>query len=299
MLLSSWVALAMFVFAAGCGAKAVRYLRMPMHVRWELYPVAHEKGRASYGGSYFEEVDWWTKPREVDKLGEVRTILEEVLTLRAVRENNRPLWLPSLLFHYGLYALFILGIGLLAGAGAVRFGVAPGLLAGGTVLSVLGAFGLVTGTIGAASLLWRRLGDAELRNASTPADFLHLVLLLAVFLAAAGAWLGADPEYRTASAFLAALLSGRALPELPGFFVAQTALLGLFLAYLPFSHMTHFFTKYFTWHSVRWDDAPNLKGEFDARAGKLLGRPIGWAAPHIGGGGGRTWADVVTRKERP
>ena len=72
MLLSLWIVLALGVFAVGCGAKALRYLRMPMHVRWELYPVAHEKGRAHYGGSYFEEVDWWTKPREVEKLAEVR-----------------------------------------------------------------------------------------------------------------------------------------------------------------------------------------------------------------------------------
>ena len=299
MLLSVWIVLALIVFAVGCGAKAVRYLRMPMHVRWELYPVAHEKGRASYGGSYFEEVDWWTKPREVDKLAEVRTILEEVFTLRQVHERNRPLWLPSLLFHYGLYALCTLGLALAAGAVAIRVGVGAGPLAGGWLLSLLGAAGIVAGTLGAALLLRRRLGDAELRNASTPADLLHLALLLAVFLASAACWLAADRDYRTASAFLAALLGGPALAVVPLLFVAQVALLGLFLAYLPFSHMTHFFTKYFTWHSVRWDDAPNLNGEFDARAGKLLVRPIGWSAPHIGGGDGRTWADVVTRKERP
>ena len=130
MLLSLWIVLALGVFAVGCGAKALRYLRMPMHVRWELYPVAHEKGRAHYGGSYFEEVDWWTKPREVEKLAEVRTILEEVLTLKAVREHNRPLWLPSLLFHYGLYALCLLGLALAAGAVAIRLGLPAGPLAG-------------------------------------------------------------------------------------------------------------------------------------------------------------------------
>ena len=33
MLLSLWIVLALGVFAVGCGAKALRYLRMPMHVR--------------------------------------------------------------------------------------------------------------------------------------------------------------------------------------------------------------------------------------------------------------------------
>ena len=102
-------ALAFLGFVGGCLYKAVHYARMPQHLRWELYPVAHEKGKAAYGGSYFEELDWWTKPREVSKLGEVRTIAEEVLTLKQVREHNPGLWLPSLLFHYGLYLLFGLG----------------------------------------------------------------------------------------------------------------------------------------------------------------------------------------------
>ena len=73
-------------------------------------------------------------------------------------------------------------------------------------------------------------------------------------------------------------------------------LVGLFLAYLPWSHMTHFFAKYFTWHSVRWDDAPNLAGRFDAKAGRLLERPITWSAPHIRGDGRKTWGDVVHEK---
>ena len=44
-------------------AKAMRYINAPEHFRWELYPVPHEKGRAEYGGSYLEELDWWPKPR--------------------------------------------------------------------------------------------------------------------------------------------------------------------------------------------------------------------------------------------
>ena len=34
--------------------KVMKVARMPLHLRWELYPVAHEKGY-KYGGSYFEE----------------------------------------------------------------------------------------------------------------------------------------------------------------------------------------------------------------------------------------------------
>lgn len=296
-LLQVWTYIGLAGFLLGCVYKAVHYATMPAHVRWELYPVAHEKGKAAYGGSYFEELDWWTKPRHVSKLGEVKTIAEEVLTLKAVHENNRPLWLPSLLFHYGLYLLFALG-------GVMIVGAVPGVrqlpgmwrLGGGRVLALWGAVALALATIGCLLLLARRLFNASLRRASTPADFLHLWLLLAVFLSSWGSWLWADRNYAVAARFLSDVLALRAVSGLPVGFALQVALLGVFLAYLPWSHMTHFFAKYFTWHSVRWDDTPNLAGKYDRRMEKLLMLPIRWSAPHIGGDGRKTWADVVTKR---
>ncbi len=50
------------------------WIKMPMHVRWELYPVAHEGERAHYGGSYLEEVDWWKKPRKKSIWGEIKVM---------------------------------------------------------------------------------------------------------------------------------------------------------------------------------------------------------------------------------
>ena len=67
------------VFVAAAVQRAVRIARLPMHLRWELYPVAHEKGRASYGGSYLEESDWWTKPRAVSVAGELKVMIPEIL----------------------------------------------------------------------------------------------------------------------------------------------------------------------------------------------------------------------------
>jgi len=290
--------LALLGFVGGCLYKAIHYARMPMHLRWELYPVAHEKEKAAYGGSYFEEVDWWTKPREVSKLGEVKTIAEEVLTLKQVREHNPGLWLPSLLFHYGLYILFALG-------GALLFGAIPGVralpflgrLGGGRALALWCGVGLALATLGCVSLLARRTFNAGLQRASTPADFLHLWLLLAVFLASWGSLLWADPHLRVAAAFVQGLVTLRPVVEVPAWFATQVLLLGVFLAYLPWSHMTHFFAKYFTWHSVRWDDAPNVFGKtYEKRVQKLLMRPVSWSAPHIKGDGKKTWADVVTER---
>jgi nitrate reductase gamma subunit len=297
-ILPIWAYLALTGFVLGCLYKAYHYATMPMHVRWELYPVAHEKGKVAYGGSYFEELDWWTKPREVSKLGEVKTIAEEVLTLKAVREHNPTLWLPSLFFHFGLYLLFALGAVLLAG-GLARYVELPGLgfLAGGRFLSAWGAVALALGTAGCVGLLARRLGRPQLRNASTPADFLHLWLLLAVFLASWGSWVWSDRHYEAAASFAGGLMTLQPVAVSSGWFAAQVTLLGVFLAYLPWSHMTHMFAKYFTWHSVRWDDAPNLGGEvYQAKVQKLLALPISWSAPHIRGGKGKRWVDVVQER---
>jgi len=295
----SWLAVWGYVsltgFVVGSLIRWWRYWRMPLHVRWELYPVARGSGKVAYGGSYFEEIDWWTKPRETRLVGEIGTLATEVLVLKMVRKNNPRLWLPSLLFHWGLYLLFVLGAALLSGAAARRLGlVGFSWLSGGRAFSLLGLLALVLATVGCCALLARRLHDPSLRNASTPADFVHLGLLLAVFLASWGSWLFADRHYRLAAGFLDGLLSGRDAANSAGWVAAQLLLLGVFLAYLPWSQMAHMFGKYFTWHSVRWDDTPNLPGTpYDAKVQRLLLRPLSWAAPHISGGRRGSWADVL------
>ncbi len=39
------------VFVAAVAWRAVKLVRLPVHLRWELYPVAHEKGRAAATGA--------------------------------------------------------------------------------------------------------------------------------------------------------------------------------------------------------------------------------------------------------
>jgi len=297
-LLFAWIGLTLLAFVAGCVYKALRYATMPIHLRWELYPVAHEKGKVAYGGSYFEELDWWTKPRESSKLGEVKVIAEEVLTLKQVREHNPSLWLPSLAFHWGLYLLFGLGGVLLAGAAGVRLGLpVPALVTGSRLLSAWGAVALALATLGCLGLLVRRLGNPGLRGSSMPADFIHLWLFLGLFAASWGSWVTADREFAAAAALLA---SGTSPAAGNPWFVGQLVLLGVFLGYMPWSHMAHMFTKYFTWHSVRWEDRPNLAGSgIDEKVIKLLALPVSWSAPHIAGDGKKTWLDVVSEGGEP
>ena len=75
--LLTYLGLAVFILAVL--KRIVAYKKNPMHLRWELYPVAHEGGgRAAYGGSYLENSDWWTKNREVSLFGEVKVMVPDM-----------------------------------------------------------------------------------------------------------------------------------------------------------------------------------------------------------------------------
>jgi nitrate reductase gamma subunit len=74
-------------------------------------------------------------------------------------------------------------------------------------------------------------------------------------------------------------------------------LAALLIAYIPLTHMSHFIAKYFTYHSVRWDDAANPRGgKLEARLAEYLTYRPTRSAPHVGADGVRTWAQVAASK---
>ncbi|MEW5984684.1 MAG: respiratory nitrate reductase subunit gamma [Acidobacteriota bacterium] len=288
------------VFVVGTVLRALRYARAPLHLRWELYPVPHEApGRAAHGGSYFEESDWWTKDGHFNVAGELRAMFTEMLFLKALREFNPRLWWRSFPFHVGLYLL--IGTVCLLLVAALATLLAPALMAGAAgslatwVCRAVGGAGLILTLAGALGLLARRLTDPDLKTYTTPGDIFNL----AAFLMALGL-LGAGYVLRPAGApgILATtvgLLRWDTTVQVPAVFGAGLVLCGLLAAYIPFTHMSHFVGKYFTYHAVRWDDAANCRGgRFErALAVYLTYRPT-WTAPHMTADGVRTWADVVT-----
>lgn len=286
--------LGVLVFFVGVILRAVKYARAPMHLRWELYPVPHEKGKA-YGGSYFEELDWWTRPRETDLLAEIGAMLEEMLLIRSLWHRNRPQWYASFPFHFGLYmltgfiVLLALGAGLQQPLGSDS--TAWVVLQAFTV--IIGVAGLASATVGALLLLLRRFADPVLRAASSSSDYFNLAFLLAVFLSAWFAWITTDPSFGLLRGYLRGFLT--LSPATAGYTAIawEVAVASLFMIYLPFTHMTHFVAKYFTYHQVRWDDAPNLgDAKMQARMMANLSRPVGWAGPHIQSD--KSWAEAAT-----
>ena len=295
---------AVLVFLVAVVARLVRIWSLPVHLRWELYPVAHEKN-ARYGGSFFEQVDWWKKPRESSMAGELGVMIPEILLLKGVHEHNRSLWWRSFPFHFGLYVLAGFVALLLAGALAMAAGVEVGSGAHGfglvlhwlTLIAGVGGCALLA--LGSSALLLRRLSDPVLREYSAAADFVNLVLFLAAAGVALAAWATADRDFFWLRGFFYGVVTFRfesGVP-FPPLVVAEIVLGSVLIAYIPLTHMSHFFTKYFMWHDIRWDDKVNDKGgKMDARIKELLGQKISWSAPHIQGEGKKSWLDVATEE---
>jgi nitrate reductase gamma subunit len=267
-----------------------------MHLRWELAPVPHEKGKSHYGGSYLEEFEWWTKPREKDLTNEASYMLQEILLLKSVWEHNRRLWWFSFPFHIGMYVLIAAGALLVLAGGLELAGVeAAAEWRGG--ISVLAGTGFALGGVGALGLLVSRFADPRFRGYTTPAALFNLVLLLAIFVTGGYALVSSQNLASGVWGFGTALATGELSVELSGILQAHV-LLGLcFLAYLPFSRMMHFVAKYFTYHQVRWDDEPlTVGGRLERETNRMLEQPVTWGADHVNANGSKNWVDVATEE---
>jgi nitrate reductase gamma subunit len=295
------------VFVTAVLWRAVSVARLPVHLRWELYPVAHEKGRAVYGGSYLEESDWWTKPRQSSLFGELKVMIPEILLLAGVWEHNRKHWLRSFPFHFGLYLLAGL-IGLLL-VGGIATAMGAGISADGESVAkilyhltyIVGYAGLGLGLLGAVTLLARRTFNPDYREYTKKADYVNLGFFVATLAVAIVAQTVADPHFAVLRAYFARLVTlgiwspDTPFPSMPGLISAEIILGSLLVAYIPLTHMSHFFTKWFTYHDIRWNDEPNLAGgKIEKQVGEALHYPVSWSAPHIRGDGKKTWGDVAT-----
>jgi nitrate reductase gamma subunit len=285
------------VFIVAFAAKIIKYLTMPMHVRWELYPIPHE-GKP-YGGSFYEEVDHWTKERHKDHFAQYKFMVPEILLIRALYEHNKPLWYWSFPFHLGLY----LGIGGLAfmviGGFLQIFGSRPETSALASFVNsltiLLAVSGYVAGAIGSLGLLIKRATTSELSDSSAGLDYINLLWLGAIFVTGFLVWLQ-DPSFASSRNYLTGILTFSS--QSAGLSVIHVLNLLLFLgfiAYFPFTHMTHMVSKYFMWDKVKWDDSPNVGDPAtDAKIKEYLGYPVSWSAPHVESYGKKSWAEVAT-----
>ena len=253
-----------------------------------------------------EELNWWEKEIKSSLYNELKFMIPEILFLRGVWKENRQVWKVSFPFHFGLYMLLATLVLLFVGAGAMIFGAK--ITAGGSTLSSLiyyltilvGFIGLTLGTVGGTGLIYRRVSDPALKNYSSFADYFNLAFLFLFFVSGLLTWLFHDHAFDGARAYIYSLLTFGGQPE--GYTSSRSflgkgtiVLASLVIAYIPMTHMSHMFMKYFLYHFVRWEDKPNFKGSrIEAMILKNLGFKPTWAAGHIGADGEKTWVDIAT-----
>jgi nitrate reductase gamma subunit len=230
-----------------------------------------------------------------------------MLLLKALFDHNRRLWWRSFPFHFGLYLLSALVALLGLGAGIQLAGIPVERTAGGigglvAILTlVVAGLGFTMGLAGALGLLYLRLVDGDLKPYSNPSHYFNLLFIMAVEVFGLAAWVSVDPEFALCREFAGELLTFRiSSPTDSVLFNGTVVAAAMLVAYIPLTHMSHFFVKWFTWHRLRWDDSVNVKGgRIEVMIQQALVYPVTWSAPHIAGDGKRTWAQVATEQEVP
>lgn len=294
----AFIALIVIVYLA----KLAKYAKMPIHVRWELYPLAGEKNRP-LGGSYLEDREWWSNPREEKSfLNEMKFMGEEVLFFKEYRKLNKSYWYYVFPFHIGVFVFMVFIGALIAGAltsiGGIHVsGVSPALWGRFLyyVTPVLGGIALVFGTLGGVALLIRRIFNSDLKPYTRKIEYFNQALILALFLVGLLSWVIYDHMFVVDRQYFVSLLTFNGASSISWLTTTSILLVLVTAVYLPFTNMMHFFAKWFTYHKIRWDDAPNLRGSnLESKLSPLRDLTLSWEAAHIRELG--HWRDIALDK---
>jgi nitrate reductase gamma subunit len=295
---AQWATYVSYIFViVAYTVKVIKYFRMPLHLRWELYPLPHEKG-SRYGGSYMEEMDWWTKPRSRNTFKNVLDMLKRYLFFGEYYRKVKGYWAGLYPWHIGFYLIVLFdGLAMLGGILLVTTSMTISEAAGGGgvvlyyLTLVVGIASFITGIIGSILLLIKRLVDSDLRDYASPINYFNYVFFLAVFVSGLISWAFFDITLSAYREFWAGIFSFKYAAVDPATY-AHIMLFSLFLIYLPFTRSTHYITKILAFFSIRWDDKPNLRGsKIEKKVIKLLNQPVTWSATHIQSG--KTWSEIA------
>ncbi|MCR4394371.1 MAG: hypothetical protein NUV31_08395 [Dehalococcoidales bacterium] len=272
--------------------RVVSIARLPVHLRWELAPVPHDKTREKYGGSYLEEQEWWQKPIRKSIIKPLKYMAAEIIFLRGVWKNNQSLWPFSLCLHGGIYllmcVLFLSMINALLIAGELAVKITDTLA---EIISYMAVISFLVGSAGAISLVFKRLFDPGLKPFNTAGTFFNLLLLAAVFVTGAVCWFYQGEFGAILSLFISRLITLEIIQTVPLMFILYISISLLFILYLPVSSMAHFIIKYFLYHAVRWNDEP-LNARMESGLRKLLAEKPRWSALIKEHENQKTWCEI-------
>lgn len=259
MLLTLLCWFSIIFFFAATVRKFMDYAKKPMHGRQDLYPIpGEEKERAEYGGSYYEDQKWFEKPRKKNVVGELVDMFAEMLFIKKLFQKQRKFWWISYSLHLGIYVCIAMLVVATAGVLLPFSGILAGLVS--LAVTVLGlASGLLI-CIGTAGLFVKRLTDREFRVYTTPQEFFNLGFLFAGAFSGLVAFASNKFSFGYVSKVISSMLHAKSLKGLNKATKINLLLFCGLLIYIPICKMSHYVGKYYTFHKVIWDNAPNVPG---------------------------------------
>jgi len=211
-------------------------------------------------------------------------MLKEILLLKGVWENNRTLWFFSLPFHWGLYFLICMAvlscIEALLGYGLNR------------LVIILAYAGYIAGIYGSMGLLLKRAIDMNLRLYSSFSNYFNLIFLILLHTSGLYALIFYDRFSYYIVHYINSVLNLDFNIALPPALNLHLILVMLFVIYMPFTQMIHFVVKYFTFHSIKWNDMP-MNDRMAKAISMLLSQPVSWSASHIHNDVKNNWIDIA------
>jgi len=241
--------------------KMVHYLKMPLHLRWELYPLGF-KEKLKFFMEYFTFSEYF--------------------------KRKKTYWVFLYPWHIGFMALilfhFLCCLSCLLGSGEVFFSITTSV----AVISFL------SGLFGAIGLFIKRLKDSDLRPYTTFKEFFTYLFTLLLF--SSGLFVVfLDPFFREYRHFWDGLLNFDFINVSKGL-TFHIIIFSLFLIYLPFTRSVHYLTKILGFFLIRWDNKPNRKGgKIEKLMEKELQRRISWSGSQIKEG--LSWKENIFSNE--
>lgn len=289
MLLTVFVYASIIAFIGLSLYKAYQFAKMPMHGRWELYPVPKEPGeKGHYGGSYYEDLEYWNKPREVSHSGEIIDMLKEMLFIKNLFVNQKRQWWLSYALHLGIYLLGLWTVLLALGAIMDLSGVPVTAESAGFasliyyITFISGGAGALLLGFGSFSLFLKRLFNNTFSKYTTQQEYFNLFFLFVVVASGLVVWSG-DPGFNYGREIFKAMFTFSPI-EADTALTLHILLLGAVMIYIPQTKMSHYVGKYFAFHKVLWDNDPNIRNskmESIVKEAISYKPKASWSAPHI------------------
>ncbi|KKM09752.1 nitrate reductase [Clostridiales bacterium PH28_bin88] len=199
--------------------------------------VAGLAWKIDYWASAPKHLHWELFPYPHTVGAQLAEMVKEVATLHSLYLYKRKIWGPSLLMHWGIYLVILWFLLVLAGFAHASYAGVAGATMAATGAVLLGAY---------------RLMDASVRNISSFPEYFNLAVILAI--SACGLATGFFAQGVLLREYVSSLvIFSPRVPTAPGILV-NLILIQFFCIYLPFSRLTHFVAKYFTYHKVKWGE---------------------------------------------